>query len=353
MSTISVLVVDDSTFMQTALSRMISSDLELQVAGTAANGREALEKIETLQPDVVTLDLNMPGMDGMSVLRALKNRKVPPIIVISALTQEGAYATFEALSLGAFDWVQKPQSCASLSVVGIRDELTQKIHAAAQWGRRRRENRAVSLPSSVLQTTDMPIPEIVAIGCSTGGPRALQAVLPLLPADLSVPVLVVQHMPIGFTGPFANRLNALCPLDVREARLRDPIGPGAVLIAPAGWHLQVDRYSRRPEVVLTHEPANLYHRPSVDVMMLSVCERYGERCLGIILTGMGNDGAEGMRAIYQAGGITIGQDESTSTVYGMPRACAEMGVLRQVLPLSAIPQSIASLCRSRSAQSVS
>lgn len=348
-ASISVLVVDDSAFMRTALSRMITSDPQLRVVSTATNGREALEKIEALQPDVITLDLEMPVMDGLCVLRELQQRGERPVIVISSLAQEGADATFDALSLGAFDYIPKLQSYASLSIVEIRDELTRKIHAAAQWGRGLNANRVIPVSQSSVRTSGVPVPEMVAIGCSTGGPRALQTILPLLPADLPVPVLVVQHMPVGFTGPFANRLNSLCRLEVREASLREPIEPGAVLIAPAGWHLQVDRYSKRPQVVLTHEPAGLYHRPSVDVMMLSVCERYGARCLGVILTGMGNDGVEGMRAIYDCGGVTLGQDESTCTVYGMPRACAEMGVLRQVLPLSAIPQGIASLCRSRAA----
>jgi len=343
---ISVLVVDDSAFMRTALSRMISSDLGLHVVDTAASGREALEKIESLEPDVITLDLKMPGMDGLGVLRELQRRGERPVIVISSTAQEGADTTFEALSLGAFDYLAKP-SHASLRILDIREELTQKIRAAAEWGRHRHENRAVRLATSPPQASDMPIPEMIAIGSSTGGPRALQTILPLLPADLPVPVLVVQHMPIGFTAPFASRLNSLCRLEVREASLREPIEPGAVLIAPAGSHLQVDRRSKRPEVVLSREPASLFHRPSVDVMMLSVCERYGPRCLGVILTGMGNDGAEGMRAIYKAGGITVGQDESTCAVYGMPRACAEMGVLRQVLPLSAIPQSINSICHAR------
>lgn len=345
---ISVLVVDDSAFMRTALSRMIGSDSDLRVVGVAANGREALDKIETLHPDVVTLDLEMPCMDGLSVLRELQRQEERrPVIVISSLAQEGADATFEALSLGAFDYIPKLQSYATLRIVEIRDELTQKIHAAAQWGRGRRDIRTINVPISPLHTPDALYPEIVTIGCSTGGPRALQTILPLLPANLAAPVLVVQHMPIGFTGPFAVRLNSLCPLEVREARTRDPIEPGEILIAPAGWHLQVDRYSRRPEVILTREPEGLYHRPSVDVMMRSACERYGPRSMGVILTGMGDDGADGMRAIYNAGGITIGQDESTCTVYGMPRACAELGVLRQVLPLAAIPQAVASLCQSR------
>jgi len=343
------LVVDDSAFMRTALSRMISSDKDLGVIGTATNGREALEKIELLQPDVITLDLEMPGMDGLSVLRELQHRGQRPVVVISSLAQEGADATFEALSLGAFDYIPKLQSYASLSIVNIRDELSAKIRAAAEWGRSQGESRVQCLSAASLRPVATPMPEIVAIGCSTGGPRALQTILPLLPPDLPVPVLIVQHMPVGFTGPFAKRLNSLCRLEIREGGNRDPIQPGVVLIAPAGWHMLVERHSRRPQIVLSHEPTNGCHRPSVDVMMLSVCERYGARCMGVILTGMGNDGAEGMRAIYNAGGLTLGQDESSCTVYGMPRASAEMGVLRQILPLSAIPQAIASVCRMRAA----
>lgn len=338
-----VLVVDDSAFMRTALARMIASDQEFQVVGTASNGSEALARIESLDPDVITLDMQMPGMNGLDTLRAIMSQFPRPVIMVSAATEKDAEDTFNALAAGAFDYLPKQLSSASLEIAHIREDLIAKIRAAAA-------SRAAHFvpgrkpPQSTVVDTERRAtiaPAIIAIGSSTGGPRALQEILPRFPRNLPVPILIVQHMPSGFTAAFAQRLNNTCALTVKEAADEDLIRSGVAYIAPAGVHLTVQRHSESQSYIqLNPQPKDCLHIPSVDVMMKSVAENYGCRALGVILTGMGSDGAEGMQAIHKRGGLTIGQDESTCTVYGMPRACAELGVLNRIAPLSDIPGQI-------------
>lgn len=344
-SSIRVLVADDSAFMRTAITRMIESDPELSVAGTALNGLEALQKISALQPDVVTLDVEMPGLNGLDTLRRIMKESPRPVIMVSSLTQEGAETTLEALSIGAFDYVPKQQSFASLDIVKIRDDLVSKIKAAADNSRRRRPVAKVAAAPSVSAPGPRPsthVPaSVVALGTSTGGPKALQEILPLLPEDLPVGVLIVQHMPIGFTGPFARRLDNLCRISVREATHDQTVEPGVVYIAPAGKHMTVIRRpSAKVAIRLSQTPEGLLHMPSVDVMMLSVAEAYRGSSMGVIMTGMGADGLQGMQAIAREGGLTVGQDEASCTVYGMPRSCAEAGFLERVVPLMRIPEQI-------------
>jgi two-component system, chemotaxis family, protein-glutamate methylesterase/glutaminase len=343
---IRVLVVDDSAFMRTTLSRMIASESGLEVAATACSGSEALDKIVALDPDVVTLDVEMPGLNGLQTLHHIMRQFPRPVIMVSAVTEEGADNTFTALAAGAFDYVPKRLSPGSLDVQHIRQDLVTKIRAAAQS---RRFRPAATIPREQPQFSrpDDPdrvfpfAPAIVALGTSTGGPKALQEILPLFPRDLSVPILIVQHMPPGFTAPFAQRLNSLCSVTVREAMHGESIQPGVVYIAPAGIHMRVDRSSdSRAIIFLDTHPEAYLHVPSVDVLMSSVAEVFKNLALGVILTGMGCDGAAGMQAIYRQGGLTIGQDETTCTVYGMPHACAELGILTRVLPLSQIPAQI-------------
>jgi two-component system, chemotaxis family, protein-glutamate methylesterase/glutaminase len=347
-STIRVLVVDDSAFMRTALTRMIASEPNYKVVGTAGTGSDALSKIATLDPDVVTLDIDMPGMDGLEALRCIMNDSPRPVIMVSAATERHADATFNALGAGAFDYIPKQMSSASLDILHIRDDLIAKIRAAAH-SRKSRSNstRKKSHRASTRESGDaVTLPEIVAIGASTGGPRALQEILPVLPGDLPVPVLVVQHMPAGFTAPFAHRLNSLCSLAVREAVQNEPIQRGVVYIAPAGVHMTVHRSSDAEAcITLDPNPAHL-HTPSVDVMMTSVAQNFKNYAMGVILTGMGSDGAQGMNAIHREGGVTVGQDEASCAVYGMPRACAEMGALNRVVPLAQIPLLIMAATRS-------
>ncbi|HVO82456.1 MAG TPA: chemotaxis response regulator protein-glutamate methylesterase [Terriglobales bacterium] len=349
---IRVLVADDSAFMRTALMRMIESDPSLRVSGTAQNGLETLEKITALQPDVVTLDVEMPKLNGLETLKRIMQEAPRPVIMVSSLTQEGAETTLDALASGAFDYVPKQLSYVSLDIIKIRDELVEKIKAAAESGRRKPMAR-VTQPSrsdvrvSPLIANHVP-PSVVALGTSTGGPKALQQILPILPADLPVGVLIVQHMPPGFTGPFARRLDGLCKVRVREAVHDEPVEAGTVYIAPAGQQMTVQRRApSRVTVRLSHTPDNTPHIPSVDVMMLSAAEVYGALTMGIIMTGMGADGLQGMQAIARQGGLTVGQDEATCAVYGMPRSCAEAGVLQRVVSLPRIPEQILQATRYR------
>jgi two-component system chemotaxis response regulator CheB len=341
---IRVLVADDSAFMRTAITRMIESDLGLRVGATAQTGQEALDKAKILKPDVITLDIEMPGMNGLDTLRHIMKEFPTPVIMVSSLTQEGAEVTLEALDIGAFDYVPKQSSFVSLDIVKIREDLISKIKAAAE-SKKRRPMAKVDKPATparkVVFTKPKNAATVVALGTSTGGPKALQEVLPLLPEDLNVPVLIVQHMPPGFTGPFAKRLNALCKINVREAIQEEEIQPGVVYIAPAGQHMTVYRRgTSKVALRLGQIPAGLLHMPSVDVTMNSVAEVFRSLTLGVIMTGMGADGAKGMETIKREGGFNVGQDEATCTVYGMPRSAAEAGVLHRVVPLLQIPEQI-------------
>jgi two-component system chemotaxis response regulator CheB len=341
---IRVLVADDSAVMRSALSRLLESDKDIHVVGVAKDGLNAVQQVAALDPDVVTLDLEMPVMNGLEALQRIMRDYPRPVIMFSSLTVEGAEATFDALSLGAFDYVPKPSGYAA-STAAVRDELIAKIKAAYASRVRRAaiavhtssvvpslpKPRAVQAPGSVA---------LVCVGCSTGGPAALQRILPVLPGDFPVPLLVVQHMPPGFTGPFARRLDGLCQVQVQEASQGQPLAPHTVLIAPAGWQTTVHRKGSQLAVGLSKEPGGTLHMPSVDVMMLSVAEACGSRAVGVILTGMGSDGEHGMQALYARGALTIGQDERSCAVYGMPRACAEQGILHRILPLQEIPREL-------------
>jgi len=350
---IRVLIVDDSAFMRTALSRMIGSESGFEIAGIAGSGSEALDKIAELNPDVVTLDVEMPGLDGLQTLRRIMNQFPRPVIMVSAVTEKDAQNTFDALAAGAFDYVPKQLSTTSLDIIHIRSDLVAKIRAAAHS--RKPESAAPVSARKPPQSSEpesprsgLAVPVVVALGTSTGGPKALQEILPLLPRDLSVPILIVQHMPAGFTAPFAQRLNTLCSIPVREATHREPIQPGTVYIAPAGMHMSVKRFAdSRPLLCLDSRPDDYLHIPSVNVLMNSVAETFRNLAIGIIMTGIGSDGSEGMTAIHRQGGLTIGQDEATCTVYGMPRACAELGILSRVVPLSQIPAQILQATRYR------
>lgn len=346
-----VLVADDSAFMRTALTRMIESDSSLKVVATARNGQEAVEQALALDPDVMTMDIEMPVLNGLGALRQIMAVAPRPVIVVSSLSQEGAEATLEAFDLGAFDCMAKQSSRVTLNIVELRDELVSKIRAAAVARATYRARPTAPLPVEPAVTI-LPHsfePSLVTIGSSTGGPKALQKVISEFPADLQVPVLVVQHMPVGFTGPFAKRLDSLSKVSVQEAVDGEVAEAGQVLIAPAGLHMTVFHSTfSKFSVRLAKTPVDTLHRPSVDVLMLSAAEAAGNAAMGVILTGMGSDGANGMKAIFDRGGFTLGQDAPSCAVYGMPRACAERGVLRRVAPLDRIgPEIVASVKRSR------
>ena len=339
---IRVLIADDSDFMREVLCRAVESAPSLQVCGMARHGLETLEKIRELQPDVVTLDVEMPELNGIEVLKRIMQDSPRPVIMVSAFTQQATEMTLEALAMGAFDCVSKLDFGTPVDP----RELVAKIEAAAHSPLAR---NLLPVQASIplrLAEINIPerfhvVPEIVALGTSAGGPKALQEMMPKLPPDLPAGLIVVQHMPPGFTAPFAKRLNSISEIEVREAEHGDIVEPGRVYIAHAGRHITVERRAQsKATICVSDQPAGTMHIPSADVLMLSVAATFGRYSCGIILTGMGVDGLQGMTAIRQAGGITIGQDEATSAVYGMPRACAESGILQRVIPLAQMPAEI-------------
>jgi two-component system chemotaxis response regulator CheB len=356
---IRVLVVDDSAFMRTALRRMIESDPALRVIDTACDGLEGVQKALHIRPDVITMDVEMPRMTGLDALSKIMEAAPCPVIMVSSLTRAHADATLEALSRGAYDFLSKDLSYASLDIVRIKDDLIAKCKAAVSRQRRPPRPAQSAPPAGVAHQVAtrsarrISVPRLVCIGTSTGGPKALQRILPLLPADLAVPVVVVQHMPPGFTGPFARRLDTLCKLRVKESEPNEALLPGVVYIARAGEQLRVARRIGGAFAHMSLLPTGTPHIPSVDILMLSAAEQFGPHAMGVILTGMGCDGQQGISAIYRAGGYTLGEDEATCTVYGMPRACAEAGVLHGVLPLDAIPAEIIRVAASGGASTTS
>jgi two-component system, chemotaxis family, protein-glutamate methylesterase/glutaminase len=350
---IQVLVVDDSTFMRKSLSCMLATDPRLAVAGTARNGEEALQLVRQLNPDVVTMDVEMPGMNGLDAIGRIMAEHPVPVIMVSSLTTEGADQTLQALEMGAVDYIPKQLDGVAMRIVDIREQLIAKIIAAAGAKDKLRHascvvrhadrpqrithhaSRITSLSSQTVTATRGA--KLVAIGCSTGGPKALLDVLPAFAADFPAGVLIVQHMPKTFTKPFADRMNAACQLEVKEAAEGDEIKPGRILIAPGGMQCRVKRQSLFSTVVtLSPNVERHLHAPSVDIMMESVAAVYEERGIGVILTGMGHDGLDGMRAIKAANGRTIAQDEPSCIVYGMPKAVVEAGYADKVVPLSGV-----------------
>ncbi len=336
---IRVLVIDDSAFMRKAISLMLQSDPDIEVVGTARDGEEGIEKLKATLPDIVTLDIEMPRLSGMATLEWIMKEHPLAVLMVSSSTRQGAEVTLRALELGAVDFVAKTPG-GGMEVMKIQDELVRKVNAIARrrGGHLPAASDALSVPKTIPRIHREA--EIVAVGSSTGGPQALQMICSNLPHDFPCGVILVQHMPPAFTGPLAARLNGLSKLEVTEAAPNDLVEPGRVLLAPGGFHLRLRRDGHRVTVTLSEEPRTLLHRPSVDVTFLSIAEIYGSRSVGVVLTGMGNDGLAGMRAIKAAGGKAIAQDEESSVVYGMPRAVVEAGLADHVLPLSAIPEAI-------------
>jgi two-component system chemotaxis response regulator CheB len=341
MDPIRVMIVDDSPFMRKALERMLTCE-DIQVAGSARDGLEALEKLPQLNPDIVTLDVEMPRMDGLACLKRIMAEHPRPVLMVSSLTQEGAAATFEALAGGALDFISKETSLASASILQIQQELQEKVRKLARspkFARLRPTPAPVrpAAPAPVRPATAglaaSPRAELLLIGTSTGGPKALQDLLPALPAALPVPCLVVQHMPGTFTRPFAARLNALSQVTVKEAEDGESLRPGTVYIAPGGIHMRYRLRGGTAGIELDPEPAGSLHRPSVDVLFLSAAEACPRPMLAVILTGMGNDGARGMEVLKTKGAHTLSEAEESCVVYGMPRAAYERGCVDQVAPL--------------------
>jgi two-component system chemotaxis response regulator CheB len=336
-----VLVVDDSAYIRKVVRQMLSRSPFIEVVGTARDGVEALELIEQLNPDVVTLDLMMAGMDGLSFLREQMARRPIPVVVVS-IANEGSEAVLQALDAGAVDFVQKPTALATEKVFQIADELIEKVKIAAEasLARVQAAPRAAPAPlaSPALPAADV---DIVVLGISTGGPQALKTLLPLLPADFAVPIAIVIHMPVGYTELFAQKLDDLSPLTVREAREGALVAPGNVLVAPAGRHLLFQRQAGGAVTAhLDVRPIDSVHRPSVDVMFRSAAEVYGARVLGLVMTGMGADGLQGAAWIKAQGGQIWTEAESSCVVYGMPRAVDEAHLSDQRVPLDQMAQAL-------------
>ncbi len=336
---IRVLVVDDSALMRKLIPAILARDSAIEVVGTAMDGAFALKKIEELQPDVVTLDLEMPRLDGMETLRLIMRRAPLPVVLFSTHSKEGGYATFKALALGAVDFLAKPKDAAAGHLEEIADQLIAKIKVAKRAAGRKLPPAIVRedpVPAKKGKRVPLPPRRVIAIGISTGGPNALQYVLSQMPGDFHSTILVVQHMPEGFTEMFARRLDECSALEVHEARSGDLLLAGRVLICPGNRHMMVRRMPRGDMVVLSDSPPVNGHRPSADVLFHSVAQEFGLTAVGVLMTGMGDDGAEGLGAIKAAGGMTIAQSEDTCVVSGMPRAAILKGYAHKIIPLDGL-----------------
>ncbi|MBI1389519.1 MAG: chemotaxis-specific protein-glutamate methyltransferase CheB [bacterium] len=340
-SKVKVLVVDDSALIRKMLSDLLNQHPEIEVVGAAPDGAFVARKIEQLQPDVVTPDVEMPNKSGLDVLPEIVQKYNLPVIMVSAHTDQGAQATLKALELGAVDFVTKPQA-GGFSVQEIVDALAQKIVAVGRSKPRRFVPRPAAPRTTPKPTAPRPmmIPasgqiDLIAVGASTGGPEAIREFLVNLPATLPG-IVIVQHMPAGFTKAFSDRLNTLCDIYVKEAEEGDPVSPGTALIAPGSLHMEVVRSGAGYRVRLLDTPPVNRHRPSVDVLFDSVASRVGRRAIGVIMTGMGGDGSRGMLAMHETGALTIAQDQASCVVFGMPKEAIKLGGASHVMPLDQI-----------------
>jgi two-component system chemotaxis response regulator CheB len=330
MKKIRVLIADDSALMRQTLRRIISDSADFELVGVARDGEDAVAKARELRPDVVSMDINMPKLDGITALQMILQEKICPVVMLSSLTQQGAATTFECLELGAFDFVGKPDGTVSANLGIVANELTTKLRAAAARGIvnsavRSRERRKPYQPPTADKFANVTRRRAVAIGISTGGPATLQEVLPLIPPDVPASFFLVQHMPPSFIASFAKRLDEHCAMKVVEGRSGMPIEPSVCYVAPGGMHLCLHRKLTGEVVIRTPTtPATLFV-PSVGVMMASILSIYGADTIGVLMTGIGDDGADQMVAIKQAGGYTIAESEQTAVVFGMPREAIERG----------------------------
>ncbi|WP_419787679.1 protein-glutamate methylesterase/protein-glutamine glutaminase [Pseudodesulfovibrio sp.] len=342
---ITVLVVDDSAFMRKAISTMLDKDPEIKVVGIARDGQEGLEMVRKLSPDVVTMDIEMPRMDGLTALRHIMMESPRPVIMVSSLTTEGAEATLKAMELGAVDFIPKQLSKVSLDIIKIEKDLIERVKTVATRRMRHFRFRKAAAPvtsrpeakrpSLRLRPTvgGRPVHDVVAIGVSTGGPPVVQKILSSLPEDFPAGIVIAQHMPAAFTGPFAKRLDSVSKLTVKEAENGDVLKPGHAFVAPGGRHIVLDQKVSRIEIVVTDQPKDALYKPSANVLIGSVAAAVGKRGLGVILTGMGSDGCEGIRALKEKGGRALAQSDSTCVVYGMPKAIVEAELADEIVDL--------------------
>jgi two-component system chemotaxis response regulator CheB len=341
-----VLVVDDSAYVRKVVKQMLSRSPFLEVVGTARDGREALEMVEQLDPDVVTCDLIMPELDGVGFVREQMRRRPLPIIIMSIASETGE-AALTALDAGAVDFVQKPTALATEKIFEVSDELIEKVKAAAGIPMARVKisapaaDEAAAQQQSPASVTRKELADVVVIGISTGGPQALKQLIPQLPADFPAPVAMVMHMPVGYTEMYARKLDEQSPLEVREAHEGDVMRAGLALLAPAGRHLTFRRRAAGEVVAhLDSRPFDLPHRPSVDVLFQSAAEVYRQRVLGVVMTGMGSDGKQGAAWIKAQGGLVYTESEETCVVYGMPSSVVEAGLSDRSVPLDKMARAI-------------
>ena len=341
----SVLVVDDSAFMRKLVAELVDGSGEFRVIGTARNGLDALQKVQSLEPDIVTLDIEMPVMDGLGALERIMRDAPRPVVMLTAASGTGDEMALRALEGGAVEFVRKPSGPISLDLVVVRDELLVALRAAAQVNLAGVHGGALS--SSAGAPSDRAVAPVsgcvIAIAASTGGPRALAELVPVLDAGLDASVLIVQHMPPGFTRTLAERLDALSALGVSEAVQGETLNAGHVYVAPGGLHMRVQNVGRARVIMLDDSPPLWGVRPSADPLFRSVAESAGRAAIGVVLTGMGRDGAAGLRAIRDAGGAGIAQDRDSSIIFGMPQAAAAAGGATHVLPLASIAPALAFL----------
>lgn len=340
MNKIKVLIVDDSALMRKIISDMINEESDMEVINTARNGEDLLTKLQNNLPDIITLDVEMPKMDGITALRQMKKNNINiPVIVLSSISQKGPHLTMECLEAGAFDFLPKPSGSISLDINKVKMGLVQKIRLA--YEKSAVQSRTIARPAPIENRTvkrnNMEKIDAVVIGASTGGPKALYAVITAFPEKLGVPVFVVQHMPVGFTKAFAERLNLNSKIKVVEAADGMSIEKDTVYIAPGGFHMEVgsDR-----KIHLNTEPTLWGVRPAVDKLFISAAKIYGPHIISAVLTGMGKDGAQGTTEIKKSGGITLAEDKSTCTIYGMPKAAFETGMVDIVLPIDNVANEI-------------
>lgn len=359
---IRILVVDDAVVVRRMVTDVLSEDPEIEVVGSAANGRIGIQKLTQVNPDLVTLDVEMPDMDGLQTLAALrKTHPHLPVIMFSTLTERGGAATLEALSLGASDYVTKPANVGSVALAQqrIREELIPKVKALLRRQAQHAAHHPVAAPIPMVRPAIPTLPriqpaasagplEIVAIGVSTGGPNALAALLPQLPAEFPVPIVLVQHMPPMFTRLLAERLDTQSKVKVVEAAGGEVLQPGVVYVAPGNFHMVLQRRGTQIVTALNQLPPENSCRPAVDPLFRSVAQIYGNRALGVILTGMGQDGLRGAEDIRGAGGAIIAQDEASSVVWGMPGFVVRAGLADRVLPLSMVAAELTRRCPSTS-----
>ncbi len=349
-SKIKVVVVDDSAFMRKAISTMLKKDNDIEVAGIAKNGQEGLDLVRKLDPDVVTLDIEMPVMDGLTALKRIMMEMPRPVIMVSSLTTEGAESTLKAMEYGAVDFIPKQLSKVSLDIVKIEKELQSKVKAVARKKAKISRLAALQRPRKVSRikpapavSSGKPARDIVVIGVSTGGPPAVQKILTDLPGDFPGTIFIAQHMPRAFTGPFARRLNESTGLNVKEAQNGDLVRRGQVYIAQGGMHLKINQMISRIEVEVTDDPSDVLYKPSVNVLFSSAAKGVGSRALGVVLTGMGSDGLLGARDLKAGGGILLAQSEETCVVYGMHKSVVDDGLADRIVDLEDMAATISSL----------